>query len=538
MSARQGRIGPYRILAKLERGGMSEVHLVAAEDQLGSLPVRALKVMPKELLEEPTLTEMFLDEARLAIRLSHPNVVQTTDVGEADGCLYLAMELLEGETVHRLVQRTHELAEEVPLRVAITIVVGVLQGLHYVHNLADRDGRPLQVVHRDITPSNLYVTTAGTVKVCDFGIAKTQVQNAVTVVGMRKGKLGYLAPEQLTGATPDARADIYGAGVVLWELVAGKRLFRRGREIDAKAPRLDAKALGVPPALADACVRALEPDRRDRYPTALAMWTDLDAALRDLGGPLPAVELGQWVERLVGEDVQNLRRLTANALRDSRVAGVQEGWSPPPEATSYTVRPPGGSASTGRAAKAALVAAAMSIAALVFTVSTRDASESRSGATSASAPGDPPAHPLPPKSTLRIEPWPESATVALDGARLSRPFEIDVDSRVAHRVEVGAPGYLPRTFDIDVPHDLLIQANLVEEAPRPAALPAPAPSQQQPGQPQQPSGQSQSSRRLSSGALGTALPPTGPAAPTPPRPPTVHPASPRDVRQLDMSDPW
>jgi serine/threonine-protein kinase len=506
VSSSAGRIGPYRLIAKLEQGGMAEVHLAAAEDRLGSHPLRALKLLPRELLADPHLIEMFRDEARLAVRFNHPNVVQTMEVGEHEGAHYLAMELLEGETVQRLVQRAQELAEELPARAAIAIVMGVLQGLHYIHELKELEGRPLGIVHRDVTPSNLHVSTSGTVKLCDFGIAKTVVQNAVTLIGMRKGKLAYLAPEQLLGVALDGRADVYACGVVLWELLSGRRLFEQGRGPDTRARRLDEVLPNAPPALVDVCSRALAHARADRYATALDMWNDLDAAARALGGPTAPVELGRWVERLVGEDVKNLRRLAANALRDGRAVDTLDRPTTPPEATSYTLLPR--QAPRSRAPQLALAGVAIfAVVALVFGLGvlptpTRGAAPPPAAAGPAQEPspdveGGPP--------SVRVVPTPPTARVRIDGLPI-RPGElVGLATRGRHRVEVDAEGYAPRTVDVDVQDDVVLQIDLGPAPEAPADSARPVPSSPAPAVPRS----------------------TGTSRPAPP-----------PTRVLDQADPW
>jgi serine/threonine protein kinase len=216
------QLGKYRRVATLGQGGMGTVFLAFAH---GVGQFRKLLVV-KELLPELTgkegFIEMFLDEARLAARLDHPNVVQTFEVGHEGGRYFLAMEYLDGQPLSALIERMRERGG-LPLPVHLQILSEVLAGLQYAHELCDYDGRPLAVVHRDISPHNVFITYHGQVKIVDFGVAKAANASALTHPGVFKGKFGYAAPEQILGGPVDARADVFSVGVMLWQAIAGRR---------------------------------------------------------------------------------------------------------------------------------------------------------------------------------------------------------------------------------------------------------------------------------------------------------------------------
>ena len=174
---------------------------------------------------------MFLDEARLAARIHHPNVVSTLDVGEGEQ-LYLVMEYIEGDRISGLIKAAARKGERVPVPVTLRIMIDVLSGLHAAHELRDHQGHPLNIVHRDVSPQNILVGVDGVTRITDFGIAKAEARLTVTREGQVKGKMSYMAPEQLSSTNVNRRADVYAAGVVLWEALTGRRLFRADTEAE------------------------------------------------------------------------------------------------------------------------------------------------------------------------------------------------------------------------------------------------------------------------------------------------------------------
>jgi serine/threonine-protein kinase len=219
--------GRYRFIGEIGRGGMANVYLTATRGALGGFQkLMVIKLLRADLAEEQEFRQMFLSEARLAARLNHPNVVQTYDVGDDAGRYYLAMEFVDGQTLES-VRRAPDASTFFPPRMQLQVLVHVLAGLHYAHELADYDGKPLNVVHRDVTPSNILLGYDGRVKLVDFGVAKALDSGTQTRAGVVKGKTGYMAPEAFTDSGHvDRRADIYSVGVLIWETLIGRRMWK------------------------------------------------------------------------------------------------------------------------------------------------------------------------------------------------------------------------------------------------------------------------------------------------------------------------
>jgi serine/threonine-protein kinase len=286
--------------------------LLAATRSNGIVKLSVLKCLWPELAEDADFVTMFLDEARLSARLNHPNVVQTYDVVQHEGRLAIAMEYLDGQPLTSVLARLAG-SPELALGTRLRIVTKVLAGLEYAHTLADYDGTPLEVVHRDVSPHNVMVTYDGHVKLLDFGVAKTLAAAHQTRPGGIKGKLAYLAPEAIRGDRVDRRADIFSVGVLLWEIVAGRRLWGRRTEGVSGAWRLATgenapplpEDVDVPPALRAICGRALALDPAARFQTAAELGAALesvgvdasDSQARHLGALVSAAFAGERAQR-------------------------------------------------------------------------------------------------------------------------------------------------------------------------------------------------------------------------------------------------
>jgi serine/threonine-protein kinase len=264
---------------------MAEVFLAMMVGAGGIAKVAVLKRIWPELASDPRFLAMFLDEARLSIRMGHPNLVQTYEIIEEDGGLAIAMEYLDGQPLGRVLNRlTGPRALSLPQRVRI--VTKLLAALDYAHELKDYDGTPLSVVHRDVSPSNVFITYDGNVKLVDFGIAKSVAGDHQTWPGTVKGKLSYMAPEQFLGQVADRRSDVFAVGVILWEMLAGRRFWSgiadhaiaAQMHSDRSLPALPAE-LGLPVEFEVICARALSRDRNERYATAAQMELDLEQVL-------------------------------------------------------------------------------------------------------------------------------------------------------------------------------------------------------------------------------------------------------------------
>ncbi len=290
-------LGDYQLITTLGRGGMADVYLAARHRQGGFTKLVVIKRLRADLYmspDGPHYRQLLLDEANLAARLHHPNIVQTHEVHDDAGAPYLVMEYLDGQPLTQVVTAALRAGLRVPVRLALHVVAEVLAGLEHAHALCDYDGAPLAVVHRDVSPHNVFWTYAGDVKLMDFGVARSALGASLTVAGTVKGKLGYMAPEQARGEALDHRADLFAAGIVLWELLAGRRFLRA--ESDAGAmhkllyeplPSLLEVRPSLDPLVVAVVERALERDPVRRYPSAALMRADVE---RVLGGRAPRRE--------------------------------------------------------------------------------------------------------------------------------------------------------------------------------------------------------------------------------------------------------
>jgi serine/threonine-protein kinase len=224
-------LGRYQLLSRLAVGGMAEVFLARQGELSGFKTLVVVKKVLPHLAVKPDFIAMFLDEARIASMLDHPNIVRITEVGRAGDEYFLAMELVQGKPLASILQQSEKAKTPIPHHLAALIVANAAAGLHHAHQLTDASGHPLGLVHRDVSPQNIMVSFEGSVKVIDFGIARALGRLGDTVAGSLKGKMGYMAPEQARSENVDARADLFSLGVVLWECVAGRRLFLRENEL-------------------------------------------------------------------------------------------------------------------------------------------------------------------------------------------------------------------------------------------------------------------------------------------------------------------
>jgi len=267
----------------------------------------ALKLIKDELLDKPGYVEMFLDEAKILLRLSHPHIIETREAGIAEHARFIAMELLLGRTLMDAWEICAERESRVPLDLAAYIASCVADALQHAHTLTDADGKPLRIIHRDVNPTNIFLTYDGRVKLIDFGLAKAEGRISQSAEGVVKGKVPYLSPEQIAEAPIDHRTDIYALGATLWEMTTGRRLFKRDNDLETiKAIRAqeipDPRTIvdGIyPDALFRIVDKALKRDPNDRYATAAEMAVDLDAFALKHGRKAPMRDvLSGWLEEL------------------------------------------------------------------------------------------------------------------------------------------------------------------------------------------------------------------------------------------------
>jgi serine/threonine-protein kinase len=303
-------LGKYTLVRKLATGGMAEVFLARADGPMGFQKQLVVKRILPHFAEDQQFVQMFLGEARLAAQLNHPNLVQIFDFGQADGQYYLAMEYIDGPNLRVLNRAMRESDGPVPLAIAARIICLAAEGLHFAHELRDEDGRPTNLVHRDISPDNVLVSRTGGVKVVDFGIAKASTQPHLTKSGVIKGKMAYMPPEQLAREELDRRADIFALGVVLYELVVGSMPFDATSEVSiiqaimGQGPleRVRAHRPDVPPELDAIIARCLEKNRELRYATCLDLQRDLERFIQSTGQVVSSGDVGALVSRLFPSD--------------------------------------------------------------------------------------------------------------------------------------------------------------------------------------------------------------------------------------------
>jgi serine/threonine-protein kinase len=295
------RFGKYTLVAKLAVGGMAEIFLARLQGDGGFEKLVCIKRILPHLAKDPQFVAMFLDEARVTARISHPNVCQVFELGEWHGSYFIAMEYLEGVPLSCFRRPDFYPAQPDP-RLVAGIGIQACEGLHHAHQLKRPDGAAFEVVHRDVSPQNLFVTVDGIVKVLDFGIAKVQDASLRTSTGAMKGTYAYMAPEQLRGEKIDRRCDVFAMGIVLWETLAQRHLFKRDTDFltfqaitNDRVPDICELRPDVPPLLGDTITRAISRDREERFPSARALGEALAQAVAPLGGPYVASALGEEV---------------------------------------------------------------------------------------------------------------------------------------------------------------------------------------------------------------------------------------------------
>ncbi len=540
--------GKYRLIASLGHGGMADVFLAVAQGPVGFNKLQVIKRLRPNLAEEPEFLAMFLDEARLAARLNHPNIVQTNEVGEVGGQYFIAMEYLDGQPLHRIIHRGAKNGA-LTRAMCLKIIADTLGGLHAAHELTDYDGSPLHVVHRDASPHNVFVTYEGQTKLVDFGIAKAATRSAETRTGVLKGKIGYMAPEQARCEQVDRRADIFSIGVILWEMLSGARMWKgmsdveildhlmHGRIADITTVRAD-----LPPAIVAIVRRALAPTPAERYSTAAELRHDLLDQLAREGGRVGDEEIGQLVSSLFQDKRQQLKGILEkqlSGLKTGQFEGVRimdlpasslslpritsTGVSDPTPSVTLNPAPHGMAVSQasfasppapsrkvpfiiGGAAVAAVIVGALVLGGRSGAPSGAAApviDGAKAGeAASTGAPGPQGVATI----DVKVQVTPPDAVVYLDDARLSAPYAMKAPADgFGHKLRVEAPGYTTESRMLVFDKDVHLDVALVPEKQADASSPAP-------------------------GARGGAQAP----ASDPFGKPTIKP----NKKKLDQDDPW
>ncbi len=298
----------YRVLEKLESGGMAEVFRAESEGLQGFRKQVAIKRVLPHLSSKKKFISMFLDEARLSAQLSHSNCVQVFDIGVGDNAFFIVMEFVDGSNLKSIVEHIKKTGRDFPVEHAVYLSIELCKGLSYAHELTDQTGAPLHIVHRDMSPPNVLITKHGEVKIVDFGLAKANSQLERSEPGIIKGKFSYLSPEAAMGQEVDLRTDIFAVGIILWELLAGQRLFLGDTDFQtvkrvqaAQVPSISQINRRVPQDLEKIIARSLARDPQARYGTARDLGLDLSKFLYRFGVPVSTFDVADLVRGAMKE---------------------------------------------------------------------------------------------------------------------------------------------------------------------------------------------------------------------------------------------
>jgi len=340
------QFGRYRILDRLATGGMANLFLARFAGPDGFEKLVAIKQIHEHLTTQEDFVSMFKDEARLAARIAHPNVAQVLELGQVDNLYFITMEYVEGESLTELIKRT-----EIPHPVVARIIADALAGLHAAHELRNTQGELLHVVHRDLSPSNILISYEGAVKVVDFGVAKARDNLNITDAGTVKGKFAYMAPEQVQDGPVDRRADVFAAGILLFEATTRRNLFKAdtpagsvSKIVKGQVPPPSKVIPGYPPELEAVVMKALKVDPAERYQTAKAMQEELEEFIFTSGAPVMTARVGELMRKVFADRFrmkkQMLREKTMPGVGTHGTSGPQKPVTIEVEAVGLSDRPP------------------------------------------------------------------------------------------------------------------------------------------------------------------------------------------------------
>lgn len=326
------RFGKYTLIDRLAVGGMAEIFLAKQVGLEGFEKTIVIKRIRPHLSKQTTFVRMFLNEAKLAAQLNHPNVVQIYDLGKISDSYFIAMEYISGRDMRRVIPKAESLGIPFPMVYALKIASSVCEGLYYAHQKTDLHGNPLSIVHRDVTPENIFVSFDGTVKMLDFGIAKAANQIEQTRAGEIKGKLSYMSPEQCSGKSLDCRSDIFSLGVVLYEWITGFKLFTADSEVAILKTITEGKIYApsyfkadIPEAVEHILMKALEKNRDSRYQSAWEMQFDIDQFLSDYEFTPSNIHLSNFLKQLFFDEIEEeAQRLAAQPAPSQEAAFEDE----------------------------------------------------------------------------------------------------------------------------------------------------------------------------------------------------------------------
>lgn len=496
------RLGRYEIVQKLGSGGMADVYLAHQPGPFSASKLIVIKQLRSGVMDDEQFVHMFADESRIAVRLNHPNVVQTYEAVAEGRDYYLVLEYLDGKSLHQIFNRVSR--SQMPLTLHLWVLTQVLAGLHYAHELKEFDGTPMGIVHRDVSPSNVFITHNGEVKLLDFGIAKSVGAIGTTREGIIKGKLGYAAPEQCLCKDVDRRTDLFAVGVMLWEAIAGCK--RPMGETDASTYQarvtgtetpIEQAAPKAPVELVKICNHALERQPEKRFQTALEFGRAIERFLTSAGWSNGTEQLRAFMHDRFAAEIEETRRRIDEHLGKSRsmggrpLAAVPALDSLPPNTHSAnrekpTMRPEETSKLAAWLRRPAIVGAGAAacltaIAAGVWLSSGRAVGNEPSTQPLTSSPASTSAIPAAPQAaqiTLVVTAKPDSAEIRLDGRRISNPYRAAHGrDNASHHLAVSMPGFETSEQDIQFDRDLDLAVALTPIAEQQLTEPRPSRAQ-------------------------------------------------------------
>ncbi len=322
------QFGKYHLIAHLATGGMADIYLASHKSIGGFEKLLVIKRILPNLANDGRFVKMFLDEARIAAQLNHPNVIQIFDLGQIQGRFFIAMEYLSGESLSMIIKSCRRHKQPFPSRLAAGMVMQAAEGLHHAHIMTSADGKPLGIVHRDISPQNIFVQYDGGVKVVDFGIAKAIDRSTRTRTGTLKGKYAYMSPEQVEGKDLDARSDVFALGIVLWECLASRKLYKQENDlellkavVDKDAPSPQLVNPSVPEPLANIALKALARKVEDRYQSAVELRNALATYLKTVKEDADTMAIGRFMQDLFSERIAKKKTIIEGARALERDLG-------------------------------------------------------------------------------------------------------------------------------------------------------------------------------------------------------------------------
>ena len=445
------RFGRYTLLVRLAVGGMANLYLARYVGPDGFEKLVAIKRIHEALADDQDFVAMFTDEARLAARINHPNVVQVLELGNVSSAYFIAMEYVEGDSMAQLIKRS-----PIPYPMCARIVSEAARGLHAAHELRDHHGNALHVVHRDVSPQNVLLSYDGAVKVVDFGVAKARTNLSATQVGRVKGKFSYMAPEQLLPSRfgpVDRRADVFALGILLFEAITRRRLFKGedheetiDQVLNRSIPPPSVYADDCPEELSSICLRALEREKDRRYQTAEKLHLALEGYLAECGESVLPGTIAQIMHEVFAEQMEQKANMVRECLE--AIPSADQSYSEISTlsaATAEVVRPPRRGAwrlTIGVASVAVIV-----LAIVLFALS-RPEPPPPKAATPAPAPA-PDVQPAP--ITIHIDVKPPGARLVFDGQAVANPYDarlVPVNREV--EVVASAKGYLSQSFKVSL----------------------------------------------------------------------------------------